>query len=73
MPVCFRSFATVSVGTADGNTLRLIEYRRWNNNGPLPMRIWFRQEGKGGDPRDLTGWDGMLYREWEPEKPGDPA
>ena len=55
---------TLTVQTVDGGELRLIEYRRWNNAGALPMRIWFRQAGLRTDPRDLTGWDGRLYREW---------
>ena len=55
---------TITVKTADGESLTLIEYRRWNNSGPLPMRVWFRQEGCGSDPCDLAGWEGKLYREW---------
>ena len=55
---------TITVKAADGESLTLIEYRRWNNNGPLPMRVWFRQEGCGSDPCDLAGWEGKLYREW---------
>ncbi len=54
---------TVTVRTADGETLMLTEYRRWNNRGKLPMRVWLRQEGLDADPCDLTGWEGKLYRE----------
>lgn len=57
----------VTVRTADGGALTLIEYRRWNNSGPLPMRVWFRQDGLRSDPRDLTDWEGRLYREWTAE------
>ena len=66
-PPVMNDNGTVTVKTADGEALTLIEYRRWNNRGPLPMRIWFRQAGWSGDPRDLSGWDGLLYREWKPE------
>ena len=55
---------TVAVKTVSGETVTLIEYRRWNNRGPLPMRVWFRQDGCASDPRDLVGWEGKLYREW---------
>ena len=57
---------TVTVKTSDGDALTLIEYRRWNNRGPLPMRVWFRQEGCTSDPCDLSGWERTLYREWTP-------
>ena len=56
---------TLTVTTADGEEVTLIEYRRWNNRGPLPMRVWFRQDGLKSDPCALAGWDGKLYREWE--------
>ena len=39
------SDGTVTVKSKDGEEFTLIEYRTWNNNGPLPMRIWFRQDG----------------------------
>jgi len=58
---------TLTVKTEAEDALTLIEYRRWNNRGPLPMRIWFRQSGQRGDPCDLTGWEGRLYREWSAE------
>ena len=58
---------TVSVSGTEGKTIRLTEYRRWNNRGPLPMRVWLRQEGQRGDPFRLAGWEGRLYREWTPE------
>jgi len=53
---------TLTVTSTDGRTFTLIEYRRWNNHGALPMRIWFRQRGHRADPCDLTGWEGKLYR-----------
>ena len=59
---------TVTVRTEGGEELVLTEYRRWNNRGPLPMRVWFRQSGLRADPCDLDGWEGRLYREWHPEK-----
>lgn len=67
-PPVLNGDGTVTVTTEDGEALTLIEYRRWNNNGPLPMRIWFRQAGWSGDPRDLSGWEGRLYREWTLQK-----
>ncbi len=57
---------TVSVTTEDGQPLTLIEYRRWNNHGPQAMRVWFRQVGHESNPFDLTGWSGLLYREYTP-------
>lgn len=63
-PPVLREDGTVTVTTTAGETLTLIEYRRWNNHGPLPMRVWFRQEGCVSDPSDLSGWEGKLYREW---------
>ena len=57
---------TLTVKTVDGDALTLIEYRRWNNHGALPMRVWFRQSGYDADPKDLSGWEGKLYREWNP-------
>ena len=56
---------SITVRAEDGRSFTLTEYRRWNNRGPLPMRIWFRQSGLRADPRDLMGWDGRLYREWK--------
>ena len=56
----------ITAKTADGGEIRLIEYRRWNNAGALPMRVWFRQEGKRDNPKSTDGWEGKLYREWEP-------
>ncbi len=56
---------TLTVFTTDGEAARLIEYRRWNNGEPLPMRVWFRQAGYTPDPADLSGWEGRLYREYE--------
>ncbi|MBQ7720332.1 MAG: glycoside hydrolase family 127 protein, partial [Clostridia bacterium] len=53
---------TVSVKDKDGNDVKLIEYRSWNNHGALPMRVWLRQSGYHADPFDVTGWDGKLYR-----------
>ncbi len=53
---------TVSVKDRDGNDVKLIEYRSWNNHGALPMRVWLRQSGYHADPFDVTGWDGKLYR-----------
>lgn len=54
---------TVTVRSADGAEIRLIEYRNWNNHGKMFMNVWFRQEGYRADPRDTEGWDGILYRE----------
>lgn len=45
-------------------TYELIEYRKWNNHGALPMRMWFRQEGFTADRCNLSGWEGKLYREY---------
>ncbi len=53
---------TLTVTSTDGREFRLIEYRRWNNHGALPMRIWFKQKGHIADKSNLTGWDGKLYR-----------
>lgn len=64
-PPEFGEDGSLTVGTEDGKKLSLIAYRDWNNRGPRPMRVWLRQKGKTADPRDLRGWDGMLYREWE--------
>ena len=36
----------------------------WQKNGPMPMRVWFRQEGVPQNLCDLTGWEGKLYREY---------
>jgi hypothetical protein len=55
--------ATIDVET-DLGTFKLIEYRNWNNNGALPMRIWFRQSGYKTDKRNLCGWEGKLYRDF---------
>jgi len=54
----------IEITAENGETFELIEYRRWNNSGALPMRIWFRQKGHHADKSDLTGWEGKLYREY---------
>ena len=36
------------ISCPDGEKFELIEYRRWNNHGALPMRIWFRQGAQAG-------------------------
>ena len=56
------SDGTVTVKSKDGEEFTLIEYRTWNNNGPLPMRIWFRQDGYVTDTMNTDGWEGLLYR-----------
>ncbi len=55
---------SITVTTEDGQSVRLIEYRRWNNHGALPMRVWLRQSGYAADPRDCAGWEDRLYREY---------
>ena len=61
-PVQVNADGTLTVTSTDGRTFTLIEYRRWNNHGALPMRIWFRQRGHHADVCDLSGWEGKLYR-----------
>lgn len=56
------SDGTVTVKSKDGEEFTLIEYRTWNNNGPLPMRIWFRQDGYVTDTMNTDGWEALLYR-----------
>ena len=51
--------------SADGSVYELIEYRKWNNHGPMPMRVWLRQEGVTENKLDLTGWEHRLYKEWK--------
>lgn len=58
------SDGTISVKSDSGEEFTLIEYRKWNNNGALPMRIWFKQNGYTADPMNTDGWDGMLYRSY---------
>ena len=53
---------TIAVHTIAGETVRLIPYREWNNHGAHPMRVWLRQRGLTWDARDLSGWEGKLYR-----------
>ena len=53
---------SVFVTTVGGERVKLIEYRGWNNNGPLPMRVWLRQSGYSADTHDLSGWECRLYR-----------
>lgn len=50
---------TIRCATSDGNAVELIEYRRWNNRGPLPMAVWLRQDG-GCEAN--SNWDGKLYQ-----------
>jgi DUF1680 family protein len=60
----YNSDGTVTVTSEYGTEFTLTEYRRWNNNGALPMRTWFRQKGWDSEPSDLEGWEHRLYREW---------
>jgi len=57
-----RDNGVIELTAKNGEKYELIEYRRWNNHGALPMRIWFRQEGHSADKCDLSGWEGKLYR-----------
>ena len=59
-----RDDGMIELTAENGEIFELIEYRRWNNRGPLPMRIWFRQKGHTADKSDLTGWEKRLYREY---------
>lgn len=59
-----REDGIIEMKADDGTVYELIEYRKWNNNGPMPMRVWLRQEGVTQDLCDLTGWEGKLYREY---------
>ena len=59
-----RKDGIIEMKADDGTVYELIEYRKWNNNGPMPMRVWLRQEGVTQDPCDLSGWEGKLYREY---------
>ena len=61
----YNSDGTVTVTSEYGTEFTLTEYRRWNNNGALPMRTWFRQKGWDSEPSDLEGWEHRLYREWK--------
>lgn len=54
----------ITVKTTDGASVELIEYRRWNNHGPLPMSVWMRQHGYKSDTHALNGWEGKLYRRY---------
>jgi len=60
-----RDDGMIELTAENGEKFELIEYRRWNNRGPLPMRIWFRQKGHIADKSNLEGWEGKLYREYE--------
>jgi len=53
---------TLVCPTTDGGSVELIEYRNWNNRGPLPMAVWLRQEGAVSEAEN---WDGILYRTWK--------
>lgn len=64
LPV-LRDDGIIEVVDRDGVVHELIEYRRHNNRGAMPMRVWLRQEGITQDPSDLTGWENALYREWK--------
>lgn len=59
-----REDGIIEMKADDGTVYELIEYRKWNNNGPMPMRVWLRQEGVTRNLCDLTGWEGKLYREY---------
>lgn len=50
---------TIRCATADGGNVELIEYRHWNNRGPLPMAVWLRQDGSC---EASCNWDGKLYQ-----------
>ena len=52
---------------ADGKTCRLIPYCDWNNRGKGLMRVWLKQDGFHYS-EDLTGWDHILYRAYNPER-----
>ncbi len=56
------SDGSITVKSESGEEFTLIEYGKWNNNGALPMRIWFRQSGYTSNPMNTDGWDGLLYR-----------
>lgn len=53
---------SLEVYTTDGRAFSLTEYRRWNNRGALPMRVWLRQKGLASNPLDIEGWADLLYR-----------
>lgn len=60
----FRDDGIIEMTAEDGTVYELIEYRKWNNHGALPMRVWLRQEGVTEDRVNLGGWEGKLYREF---------
>ena len=53
---------SITVKSKSGEEFTLIEYRKWNNHGALPMRIWFKQDGHVSNPAETDGWEGKLYR-----------
>jgi len=59
-----REDGIIEMTAEDGTVWEFIEYRRWNNHGALPMRVWFKQAGHVADTCNLTGWEGRLYREY---------
>lgn len=56
------SDGSITVKSKSGEEFTLIEYRKWNNHGALPMRIWFKQDGHVSSPAETDGWEGKLYR-----------
>lgn len=60
-----RDDGVIELADRDGTVYELIEYRRHNNRGAMPMRVWLKQNGMKQNPSDLTGWGNALYREWE--------
>lgn len=59
-----REDGVIEMPAEDGTIYELIEYRKWNNRGAMPMRVWLRQEGITENQSDISGWEGKLYREY---------
>lgn len=60
----FREDGIIEMTAEDGTVYELIEYRKWNNHGAMPMRVWLRQEGVTEDRVNLLDWTGKLYQEF---------
>lgn len=52
----------VVVTRADGGTMTLIPYYRWNNRGNDKMAVWFPAPGLECSKFNTDGWENRLYR-----------
>ena len=62
----FETIDCIKGTCADGSEFTAIPYYLWCNREQGKMNVWLDQADKVIDDSNLSGWEGKLYRKYEP-------